>query len=51
MNDIGFFNRRNGERLMRRMQSLFGRANTQTERHRHPARFFNTVSHRIHKKD
>ena len=31
MNDIGFFNRRNGERLMRRMQSLFGRANTQTE--------------------
>ena len=31
MDDIGFFNRRNSERLMRRMQSLFGRANTQTE--------------------
>jgi len=51
MNDIGFFNRRNGERLMRRMQSLFGRANTQTEDIDILRGFFNTVSHRIHKKD
>ena len=50
MNDIGFFNRRNGERLMRRMQSLFGRANTQTEDIDILRGFFNTVSHRIHKK-
>ena len=48
---IGFFNRRNGERLMRRMQSLFGRANTQTEDIDILRGFFNTVSHRIHKKD
>lgn len=51
MDDIGFFNRRNGERLMRRMQSLFGRANTQTEDIDILRGFFNTVSHRIHKKD
>ncbi len=31
MDEVGFFNRRNSERLMRRMQSLFSRANTQTE--------------------
>ncbi len=31
MNDVGFFNRRNSERLMRRMQNLFARANTETE--------------------
>lgn len=31
MNEVGFFNRRNSERLVRRMQSLFMRANTQTE--------------------
>ena len=51
MDDIGFFNRRNSERLMRRMQSLFGRANTQTEDIDILRGFFNTVSHRLKKKD
>ncbi|MFC2563557.1 MAG: RNA methyltransferase [Neisseria sp.] len=51
MDDIGFFNRRNSERLMRRMQSLFGRANTQTEDIDILRGFFNTVSHRVNKKD
>ena len=51
MVDIGFFNRRNSERLMRRMQSLFGRANTQTEDIDILRGFFNTVSHRVNKKD
>ena len=31
MDDIGFFDRRNSERMMRRMQGLFSSANTQTE--------------------
>ena len=31
MESVGFFNRRNSDRLMRRMQSLFMRAGTQTE--------------------
>ena len=51
MDDIGFFNRRNSERLMRRMQSLFGRANIQTEDIDILRGFFNTVSHRVNKKD
>lgn len=51
MDEIGFFNRRNGERLMRRMQNLFGRANTQTEDIDILRGFFNTVSRRLNKKD
>ena len=47
MNDIGFFNRRNGERLMRRMQSLFARANTQTEDIDILRGFFNTLKQRL----
>lgn len=43
MNDIGFFNRRNGERMMRRMQSLFARAGTETEDIDLLRGFFNTV--------
>ena len=31
MNDIDFFQRRNASRMMRRMQSLFARAGTETE--------------------
>ncbi|MGN6891137.1 RNA methyltransferase, partial [Neisseria sp. P0014.S004] len=46
-----FFKRRIGERLMRRMQSLFGRSNTQTDDIDILRGFFNTFSHRIHKKD
>ena len=51
MEDIGFFNRRNSKRLMRRMQNLFGRANTQTEDIDILRGFFNTVSHCLKKKD
>lgn len=43
MRDVGFFNRRNSERLMRRMHSLFGRANTQTEDIDILRGFFNTL--------
>lgn len=43
MEDIGFFNRRNGERMMRRMQSLFARAGTETEDIDLLRGFFNTV--------
>ena len=47
MDDIGFFNRRNSERLMRRMQSLFSRANTQTEDIDILRGFLNTVKRRL----
>ncbi|MCF7521080.1 RNA methyltransferase [Neisseria sp. ZJ106] len=47
MNDVGFFQRRNSERLMRRMQSLFGRANTQTEDIDILRGFFNTVKQHL----
>ena len=47
MHDIGFFNRRNSERLMRRMQSLFGRANTQTEDIDILRGFLNTVKRNL----
>ena len=47
MDDVGFFNRRNGERLMRRMQSLFGRANVQTEDIDILRGFFNTIKRRL----
>lgn len=47
MNDIGFFNRRNSERLMRRMQNLFMRADTQTEDIDIIRGFLNTVKRRL----
>ncbi|EGV38625.1 RNA methyltransferase [Neisseria weaveri] len=47
MNDIGFFNRRNSDRLMRRMQSLFMRANTQTEDIDILRGFLNTVKRNL----
>ncbi|VEH87156.1 tRNA/rRNA methyltransferase [Neisseria animaloris] len=47
MNDIGFFNRRNSERLMRRMQNLFMRADTQTEDIDILRGFLNTVKRNL----
>ncbi|WP_425316026.1 RNA methyltransferase [Uruburuella testudinis] len=47
MDDIGFFNRRNSERLMRRMQGLFSRANTQTEDIDILRGFLNTVKRNL----
>lgn len=47
MDEVGFFNRRNGERLMRRMQNLFGRANMETEDIDILRGFFNTVMRRL----
>lgn len=47
MNDIGFFNRRNGERMVRRMQSLFARAGTETEDVDLLRGFFNTVKKKL----
>lgn len=49
MHDIGFFQRRNSERLMRRMQNLFARANTQTEDIDILRGFFNNIKQRINK--
>lgn len=49
MDDIGFFNRRNGTRMMRRMQNLFARANTETEDIDILRGFFNTVKKRLGK--
>lgn len=47
MNDIGFFNRRNSERMMRRMQNLFARAGTETEDIDILRGFFNTLKKRL----
>ncbi|MDO4640387.1 MAG: RNA methyltransferase [Neisseria sp.] len=47
MTDIGFFNRRNGERMMRRMQSLFARAGTEVEDIDLLRGFFNTVKRKL----
>ncbi|KLT72745.1 RNA methyltransferase [Neisseria arctica] len=47
MDEVGFFNRRNGERLMRRMQNLFSRANMETEDIDILRGFFNTVTRRL----
>ncbi len=47
MNDVGFFNRRNSERLMRRMQNLFARANTETEDIDILRGFLNTVKRNL----
>ncbi|WP_373753883.1 RNA methyltransferase [Neisseria weixii] len=47
MHEVDFFKRRNSERLMRRMQSLFGRANTQTEDIDILRGFFNTLKQRL----
>lgn len=47
MESVGFFNRRNSERLMRRMQSLFMRADTQTEDIDILRGFLNTVKRNL----
>ena len=47
MHDVDFFRRRNSVRLMRRMQSLFGRANTQTEDIDILRGFFNTLKQNL----
>ncbi|MBF0802956.1 MULTISPECIES: RNA methyltransferase [Neisseria] len=47
MESVGFFNRRNSERLMRRMQSLFMRAGTQTEDIDILRGFLNTVKRNL----
>ena len=47
MNDVNFFNRRNGERIVRRMRSLFSRANTETEDIDILRGLFNTVKRRL----
>jgi len=49
MEDIGFFNRRNGERIIRRLQNLFARAGTETEDIDILRGFFNTVKKRLDK--
>ena len=49
MEDIGFFNRRNGERIIRRLQNLFARAGTETEDIDILRGFFNTVKKRLNK--
>lgn len=51
MHDVDFFRRRNSERLMRRMQSLFGRANTQTEDIDILRGFFNTLKQNLKERD
>lgn len=50
MRDVGFFNRRNSERLMRRMQALFMRAGAQTEDIDILRGFFNTVKRNLKKR-
>lgn len=50
MDDIGFFNRRNGERMMRRLQNLFARAGTETEDIDILRGFLNTVKKQLDKK-
>ena len=49
MEDIGFFNRRNGERIIRRLQNLFARAGTETEDIDILRGFFNTIKKRLDK--
>lgn len=47
MESVGFFNRRNSDRLMRRMQNLFMRADTQTEDIDILRGFLNTVQRNL----
>lgn len=47
MNDIGFFERRNSARIIRRLHNLFARANTETEDIDILRGFFNTVTKRL----
>ena len=47
MHEIGFFNRRNSERMMRRLQNLFARAGTETEDIDILRGFFNTLKKRL----
>ena len=47
MDGIGFFNRRNGERIVRRLHNLFARAKPETEDIDLLRGFFNTVRKRI----
>ncbi|MCP1659851.1 RNA methyltransferase [Neisseria perflava] len=51
MHDVDFFRRRNSERMMRRMQSLFARANTQTEDIDILRGFFNKVKQNLREKE
>lgn len=48
MEDVGFFNRRNKDRLMRHMGALFNRAEVTTEDIDILRGFFNTLTRRIH---
>ncbi|PIT48072.1 RNA methyltransferase [Snodgrassella communis] len=50
MDTAGFFNRRNEERLMRRMAAMFDRAQLSTEDIDILRGFYNTVNHQIQKK-
>lgn len=51
MDELGFFNRRNGERMMRRLHNLFARAGTETEDIDILRGFFNTVKKNIKPRD
>ncbi|MDO5059147.1 MAG: RNA methyltransferase [Neisseria sp.] len=51
MNDVGFFNRRNSERMMRRLQNLFARAGTETEDIDIMRGFFNTLKKNLKPRD
>ena len=50
MNEVNFFNRRNSERMMRRMQNLFARAGTETEDIDILRGLFNTLSKKLNSK-
>lgn len=47
MEEIGFFNRRNGQRIIRRLHNLFARAGTETEDIDILRGFFNSVAKRL----
>lgn len=49
MNDIGFFQRRNSSRMMRRLHNLFARAEIETEDIDIMRGFFNTIKKQINK--
>lgn len=51
MDELGFFKRRNGERMMRRLHNLFARAGTETEDIDILRGFFNTVKKNIKPRD
>lgn len=51
MEDIGFFNCRNGGRIIRRLENLFARAGTETEDVDILRGFFNTVKKRLNQQE